>query len=312
MKTIIMGMLLGLLASCSTNPIKQAAVAQQEIVEDTIKEDKMFGGSLPSWVRRSGIETGMVYTVGKAEFDANKSPFYVEKAAQMDAESRLISDAPTDFRILTQNAMTGAGIDSAEFYQIQTKLQQVVGLTGIKVDQDKITCRKFIRYGNLSTRVTRACFVQAFIPVKELMKAYQRTLALKFGDYKAGEFKNLMQQELERVTDNPLMEKRNEKVNSPRVRVRKLQRNEQRLPAQQVKAPKKKSEVFTKDSQGSKLPRGRKQIENANAGSRIPSAVKKQRSKNPYGEKLSRAQDIAKDIVSKRGSLAEVQLPAQR
>jgi hypothetical protein len=245
---------LALVTSCATNYVRDQIVTEQEVIEDTIKKDKIIGGDLPSWIKKSGIENGMVYVVGKAEFGANKSPFYVEKAAAMDAEMSLFSDAPTDVRMLTQNALTGTGIDSAEFYQIQTKLQEVVGVTGIKLDSEKVVCRKIIRYGELSSRLTRACWVQAHIPVKELVKAYRRTLALKFGKYKANEFKDRMNDELKRINKNPLMEKRNEKANTLSTGSSNSSdsngRKGVRLPTKKAKGNKKQSEVPNTNSEG--------------------------------------------------------------
>jgi len=251
MKILTLSLLLMVLVGCSTNPIQRNIIAQQEIIEATIKEDKIIGDSLPSWTRKSGIENGMVYVVGVAEFDANKSPFYIQKAAQMDAETKLLSDAPADFRVITQNAMTGVGIDSAEYYQVQTKLQEVIGLVGIKIDQDKITCRKMIRYGNLSTRLTRVCYVQAFISAQQLAKAYKRTLALKFGEYKANEFKNLMNQELKQINKNPLLRSSHEESTTSHNANDSHSANYRstRLPAQQVEIPQRQSEVYPENSQ---------------------------------------------------------------
>lgn len=207
MKKMMTIMLLSLIVSCATNKSVEQIVVQQEIIEETVKEDKIIGDDLPSWTSKSGIENGMVFAVGKAEFDANKSEYYIERAAAMDGEIKLLTDAPADVRVLAQNALTGAGIDGSEFYQIQTKLQEVIGLTGVRHSEDKVTCRKIIRYGELSSRLTRSCWVQVYIPVKELVAAYKRTLALKFGEYKANEFKNLMMDELNNIKNNPLIKK---------------------------------------------------------------------------------------------------------
>lgn len=254
--------------SCSTNHVKHQIITEQEILEDTIKEDKIIGASLPSWIRKSGIEHGTVYVVGKAEFSANKSPFYVEKAALMDAEMALFTDAPSDIRILTQNAMTGAGIDSAEFYQVQTKLQEVIGVTGIRHDSEKVACRKIIRYGELSTRIVRACWVQASIPVKELVKAYRRTLAMKFGDYKANEFKNLMNDELEKINNNPIRSRR-ETINSNSSSNKNSKRT--RLPSKQVEAHQRQQEVRDGNSQRKDLRRSQVKLSKTNAQGRISS-----------------------------------------
>ena len=199
MKILMILMITVMFSSCANSPRQQIIEADQELVEDTIKEDKILGGDLPSWVNKSGIENGIVYVVGKAEMSADRSPFYVEKAAIMDAEMKILSDAPTDVRVVTQNALTGSGIDSSEFYQIQTKLQEVKGLTGIKHSNERTVCRKVIRYGNLGTNVMRACWSQVQIKAKDLTKAYERTLALKFGVHKANSFKTLMDQELKKI-----------------------------------------------------------------------------------------------------------------
>jgi len=235
MKTLIILLLATMFASCATNYRQQLVENQQELIEDTVKEDKIIGGELPSWTNKSGIENGIIYVVGKAEMDANKSEFFIEKAALMQAEMNLLTDAPTDVRILTQNALTGSGIDSSEFYQIQTKLQEVVGLTGIRHSSERTVCRKVIRYGNLGANLTRSCWVQVQIRAKDLVKAYERTLALKFGTFKANQFKNLMEKEINKINNNHLMGVKNENNNvniSNNVRTSNLRT---RLPATQTK-----------------------------------------------------------------------------
>jgi uncharacterized protein YlbG (UPF0298 family) len=187
------------LISCSSNQISNSIQDQREAIEENVREDKIVGKDLPDWVHKSGIENGKVFTVGVAEMRSNKSPVHITKAAVMDGETKLLSDAPADFRIVTQNAMNGAGIDSNEFYQIQTKIQEVVGLVGLKTNSEKITCRKIIRYGAISTDVNRICYVQVYIPVRELMKAYKRTLALKFGQGVSERFQDKMEEELKKT-----------------------------------------------------------------------------------------------------------------
>ena len=304
---------LALVTSCATNHLKDQIVTEQEIVEDTYKEDKILGDSLPSWTRKSGIENGMVYVVGKAEMGKDRSPFYVEDAARMKAEMRLFSDAPADIRILAQNAMTGVGIDSAEFYQIQTKLQTVVGVTGMKFDSDKVTCRQIIRYGELSTRRTRACWVQAHIPVTELVKAYRRTLALQFGEYKASEFKNKMDDELKKINNNPLMEKRNEKANTLPTSFNNSGdsngRESVRLPAKEAKENQKQSEVSDTNGKSRQPRTSRTKAKNSNASSgRVSSGNQVKGSSEAKRQKLSERSTIVENIKGKRGSMAQVQL----
>ena len=82
MKNVIQIIMLLTFVNCSTTNSKfEQVLSQQEFLEDTIKEDKIIGQELPSWIKKSGIENGIVYTVGKAEFDVNKSKYYVQKAA---------------------------------------------------------------------------------------------------------------------------------------------------------------------------------------------------------------------------------------
>lgn len=237
MKNIMIPLIAILVSSCASNLNKQVITDKQEMIEDTIKEDKIIGSDVPSWTRKSGVENGMVYVVGSAEFDANHSPLYVEKAAVMDGEIRLLSDAPTDVRVLTQNALTGVGVNSSEFFQIQTKLQEVIGLTGVRHNQEKVVCRKVIRYGNLNTQLNRICWAQVSVSVRNLMKAYQRTLAMKFGVFKANKFKNIMDDELKRINNNKLLRK--DKTNENTTRINRSSGKQsavrKRLPAQQVK-----------------------------------------------------------------------------
>lgn len=160
----------------------------------------MVGDELPSWVDRVGVDDGRVYIVGYSEMSADKSPHYVKKAALMDGEVRLLSDAPSDFRVLTQNALTGAGLESSEFFQIQTKLQEVFATEGFKGHQN--TCRKIARYGETQVRVVRGCWYRVSADLVQLKKAYAFTLAKKYGAGRANKFQKLMEQEINNINNH--------------------------------------------------------------------------------------------------------------
>lgn len=170
----------------------------------------MIGKELPSWVSQEHvIRDGRLYLVGYAEMSADRNEYYITKAALMDAEVKLIADAPTEFRVITQNALTGAGIESSEFSQIQTKLQEVIGLTGFKNHEH--TCRKMVRYGESRTSVSRACWYQASVSLNELRKAYFMTMKSKYGEDKTHKFDDLMKQELEKINNNRRFEREERK-----------------------------------------------------------------------------------------------------
>ena len=190
MKTILI-LLATTLISCSSN-------LKAPNNESLVSDDKMFGESLPSWTSQDAdVKEGRLYLTGYSEMSADKNPTYISKAALMDAEIRLISDAPAEIRVVTQNALTGAGFDSSEFFQIQTKLQEVVGLMGFKTHES--TCRKFIRYGETTSNVTRGCWMQASVSLSELRKAYLMTMKLKYSEDKVTKFDDLLKQELEKI-----------------------------------------------------------------------------------------------------------------
>lgn len=130
---------------------------------------------------------------------ADKSQHYISKAALMDAEVKLMSGAPTDIRILTQNALTSTGIDSSEFTQIQTKLQELVGLTGVEPHQ--FTCRKFVRHGETTTRIVTGCWHEASVNMSDLSRAIAMTLRRKYGDEKASKFEDVMKDELNKINN---------------------------------------------------------------------------------------------------------------
>lgn len=181
--------------------------------ESLVKDDKMIGDSLPSWTSQdSDVKDGRLYLTGYSEMSADKNPTYISKAALMDAEVRLISDAPAEIRVVTQNALTGAGFDSSEFFQIQTKLQEVVGLMGFKSHES--TCRKFIRYGETTSNVTRGCWMQASVSLIDLRKAYLMTMKLKYSEDKVTKFDDLMKQELEKINSIDRFNKKESKSES--------------------------------------------------------------------------------------------------
>ena len=161
----------------------------------------MIGEKLPSWAsQESDIRDGRLYLTGQSEMSADKNELYVAKAALMDAEVRLVSDAPSEIRVITQNSLTGAGIDSSEYMQIQTKLQEVVGLTGLK--SHHYTCRKMIRYGESRTNVNRVCYYQASVSLADLRKAYLMTMKLKYSEDKATKFDDIMKQEMDKINNS--------------------------------------------------------------------------------------------------------------
>lgn len=191
-----------LLVGCGSNQKSQT----QKLEALAVQEDKIMGDSLPDWVSENEtMADGRIYNVGYAEMSADKSEVHIKKAALMDAEVKLISEAPADFRVLTQNALVGAGIDSSEYMQIQTKLQELIGAGGFKTHES--TCRKIIRYGETSNRVVRGCYQRASTSVSELRKAIFFTLSKKYGDGKAKRFDNLMEKELDKIDDQKRFDK---------------------------------------------------------------------------------------------------------
>lgn len=160
----------------------------------------MIGDNLPGWTtKESRIENNRLYYIGFSEMSADKNDYYIAKAALMDAEVKLISVAPSDFRVLTQNVLTEAGMDSSAFNQIQTKLQELVGLTGVEPHQ--YTCRKFVKHGETTSRISKACWYEASVNLGELRKSISMTLRRKYGDEKATKFDDLMQKELDSINN---------------------------------------------------------------------------------------------------------------
>jgi len=161
----------------------------------------MIGEDLPSWIFQQSLQirNNRMYYIGYAEMSADKSQHYIAKAALMDAEVKLVSKAPTDIRIVTQNALTSAGIDSSEFTQIQTKLQELVGLTGVEPHQ--YTCRKFVRHGETITRIVTGCWHEASVNMSDLSRSIAMTLRRKYGDEKASKFDDLMKNELNKINN---------------------------------------------------------------------------------------------------------------
>lgn len=161
----------------------------------------MVGEKLPSWVtQEESIKDGRVYLVGYAEMSADKSEHYISKAALMDAEVKLISEAPSELRVVTQSSLTGAGIDSSEYMQIQTKLQEAIGVMGFKPHES--TCRKMVRFGESKNSVTRACWHRASVSLSDLRQAYVLTMSKKYGDGKASKFDDLMKKEIETINNS--------------------------------------------------------------------------------------------------------------
>ncbi len=196
MKTNLSIVMLSILITACASQTRQAKVGSKTS-SALVKADEVIGDELPEWTDKSGITDGRLYVVGYSEMSADKSPHYIKKAALMDGEVRLLSDAPSDFRVLTQNALKGAGVESSEFFQIQTKIQEVFAAEGIRDHES--TCRKIARYGETQVRVVRGCWYRVSADVYKLKKAYMYTLAQKYGQEKSKKFDKLMDQEITKL-----------------------------------------------------------------------------------------------------------------
>ena len=187
--------------ACSSG--KKTMLGDQRVeVEESVKEDKIHGDPLPDWANASGIENGRVFTVGVASFPAEKAQILVEKAALLDGETKLLSDAPTDFRSLAQSSLNSSTSTTVEFSQIDTRLKTVKGLTGIKYHDDKLTCRKIVRYGTYATVIDRQCWAMVSVPIQSLKAAYERTIQELYGDKTAEKFSTRMDEELKKIDGN--------------------------------------------------------------------------------------------------------------
>lgn len=191
----ITAMLSTLIVGCASHTTLQKKTKIDS--ELSVSEDIILGGSLPEWVNKAEVNQAQLYVIGYAEMSAKKSNHYVKKAALMDAEIKILSDAPTDFRVIAQTALTGAGLESSEFYEIQTKIKDVYGVQGVR--QHQSICRKVVRHGELIRRIMKACWIRVSIDIAKLQKAYAYTVRMKYGDQKAGRFEKLMADELKQT-----------------------------------------------------------------------------------------------------------------
>ena len=187
---------LTLLASCSS--VTKPTSEEKNLLGNAILDDKVYGDPLPAWTKFQGVRDGRIFLVGYAEQSINKSEHFIKKAAVMDGEVRLIQDAPSDLRVLTQNALTGAGVDSSEFSQVQTKLSEVIGAQSFKTHDE--ACRKVLRHTESQSIVMRGCWVSVSANLADLQRAYQLTLQRKYGVGTASRFEDLMKKELDAIT----------------------------------------------------------------------------------------------------------------
>jgi len=168
------------------------------MAEHALKEDK-FSSVPPQWINESGVRGGLVYTVGVAEASANSLENTVKRMAILNGETSLMSKAPADFRIATQNSMNSVNVDENVFTEIQSKIQEVLGVEGFKHDKAKTACRKVLRYGETEAHLNRICWVRIAIPVNKMARAFERTMAMKFGEKVSEAFKKKLDDELKKA-----------------------------------------------------------------------------------------------------------------
>jgi hypothetical protein len=146
-------------------------------------------------------------------------------------------------------------------------------------------------------------------------------LALKFGDYKAGEFSDLMRLELHRINKNPVlkrMEKRNEKANISKRRFNtkssdskfndrvNRQGERTRLPASQSETYKRKRQILNKNSKRRHLQPSVPKVKKPNARDGFSSKGKNGRSKDFDIKKLQSAKKAVKKLKRERGPLVAI------
>lgn len=208
MKKLMIVFLLPLIA-CSTN---KKSITYNESEDNSLNEDRMIGPDLPSWVLENEIVKGdRLFLVGNAEMSPDKSEYHIKKAAIMDGEIRLISDAPSKFRVISQSALNGAGVESSDFKQIQTKLQEAIGVIGLK--NHDTTCRKFVRHGESRSFVIKSCWALVSTSISDLKRAYALTLERLYGIKTSAKFENLMEKEIEKINVSQIQESKNETPN---------------------------------------------------------------------------------------------------
>ena len=115
-----------------------------------------------------------MYTVGVAETTADNNYNVVKRMAILNGETSLLSKAPADFRIATQNSMNSVNVDENIFSEIQSKVQEAIGVEGFKHDRTKMACRKVLRYKETRTNLNKICWVRVGIPVSKLTRQAYR------------------------------------------------------------------------------------------------------------------------------------------
>jgi hypothetical protein len=115
--------MLSILITACASQTRQASVGSKTS-SALVKADEVIGDKLPAWTDKSGIADGRLYVVGYSEMSADKSPHYIKKAALMDGEVRLLSDAPSDFRVLTQNALRGQALNRLSSFRYRQRFKK--------------------------------------------------------------------------------------------------------------------------------------------------------------------------------------------
>ena len=194
MKTLLITTLMLFMASCSSTQFDKQRALNEQATENLLQEDQMIGSSLPNWIYSEGLNGNRMYAVGSAEVEATYSENYVTNMAIHNAKMRVVENMPTDYKKIVQRAVS----DTVEnnFNQVELSTGEVQGITGIKTNRRFMTCRKMIRYTEFGRKVNRVCYVQAFVPLKELNDAFVRTVKNKYGDQKADQFKVILEQQL--------------------------------------------------------------------------------------------------------------------
>lgn len=182
MKTFNSLLLALLLASCSSSPFKETTREQDMVNEHLSQGVKYLEGEFDAKYSKSGRSGAYVTAVGSSIHPVEVNQKMVENAAIADAKFRLTESAPSEFRKEVQQAIGTEIGGVGEFSQIDVSVSEVKNLTGIKVRYEDIQCKTRVEpTSDGGYRTMKECRALARVKAGELRKAYDFTVAKKYG-----------------------------------------------------------------------------------------------------------------------------------
>ena len=183
------------LASCASSN-KTGNQETDAVIAHLAKGPVVVGKDWDEKFTKDGIIGDELVAIGSKKDSSNMKEETMKVFAETDGTSKLLSSAPTEFKKIVQKALsTVTGEDSVDVNSFS--VTEVKALTGMKTQFSDSHCVKMANPTmDLKYTFTTECRVIVRVPLANLEKAFNFTLARKYGVAQQSDIQKKVKEEM--------------------------------------------------------------------------------------------------------------------